>query len=108
MTPTLDLIITLSHPQHLGANMLTANLSTTTPAAPVNTQPCACGKRHRAETICATAQRIEREARHADDVLTALRALPPGTVCVLDTRGQLAKVRTLADGESRGAGLQRP
>lgn len=62
------------------------------------TAACICGKRHRAGTVCAVAERLARQATEAQAVLEALRQLPAGTVTLLDTRGTLAKARTLAAG----------
>ncbi|MHB1065624.1 MAG: hypothetical protein ACYC1Z_14245 [Georgenia sp.] len=62
------------------------------------TTPCICGKRHRAGTVCATAERIAAREAEAQSVLQALRQLPAGVVTLLDTRGPRAKARTLADG----------
>lgn len=65
-----------------------------------NVTHCVCGKRHRRETKCATAERVQRDRDHADAVLAALRALPVQSVTVHDTRGDLARARTLGDVEA--------
>lgn len=71
--------------------------STTTSTA-TKTIACICGKRHRPGTVCEKAQRIERDRGAAQEVLEVVRALPAGTVTLLDTRAGRATARTLEGG----------
>lgn len=68
--------------------------------AKTQTAACVCGKRHRAGTVCATAERITRERAHADAVLAILRTVPANTVVMYDERTGAERVRSLGDVET--------
>lgn len=77
--------------------MTTDTTTTTTKRALI---ACECGKRHREGTVCATAERLQRQRVLADTYMEALRRLPAGVVTLLDDRDGRARSRTLSDGEA--------
>jgi hypothetical protein len=60
---------------------------------------CLCGTRHRDGLFCATGLARAQKLNSTQRVLAVLRSLPVGTVVMHDTRGTLAKARTLADSD---------